>query len=80
MKQAIIIAAVSATAVQAAPRSARNGGGGRAGGLNAKLRNDRKFLSHASDYNLRVEDTAEFLKRQKLYHETDEYINTVNAK
>ena len=57
MKQAIIIASVSATIAQAAPRS-----GGRRGrdGL-GKLRNDKKFLSHAADFNVDVGLTSEFI-------------------
>jgi hypothetical protein len=79
MKQAIIIAAASATVAQAAPRSGRNGGRGR-GGLNAKLMNDKAFLSHAADFNVDVGLTSDFLVKQQNYHEADERINAINSK
>ena len=77
MKQAIIIAAATATVAQAAPRSGRNGG--RRGGLNAKLMNDKAFLSHASTFNLDVGITSDFLEKQQRYHDADERINAINA-
>jgi len=43
MKQAIIIAAISATVAQAAPRSS-----GRRPGAQKKLQQDRAFLNYAS--------------------------------
>jgi len=75
----MIIAAVSATVAQAAPRSGRNGGRGR-GGLNSKLMNDKAFLSHASTFNVDVGLTSDFLEKQQRYHEADERINAINAK
>ena len=77
MKQAIIIAAASATVAQAAPRSGRNGG--RRGGLNAKLMNDKAFLSHASTFNVDIGITSDFLEKQQRYHDADERINAINA-
>jgi len=59
MKQAIIIAAASATVAQAAPRSGR----GRRGGVNAKLLNDKAFLSHASTFNVDIGRTSDFLEK-----------------
>jgi C1A family cysteine protease len=77
MKQAIIIAAATATVAQAAPRSGRNGG--RRGGLNAKLMNDKAFLSHASTFNVDIGITSDFLEKQQRYHDADERINAINA-
>jgi len=76
MKQAIIIAAATATVAQAAPRSGRNGG---RKGLNSKLMNDKKFLSHASTFNVDIGITSDFLEKQQRYHEADERINAINA-
>lgn len=79
MKQAIIIAAVNATAVLARPGSGKPGGSGN-GGLDAQLRNDKAFLSFASKWNKDISETDEYIKRQKLYHAQDEVINAINAR
>ena len=67
MKQTLILAAISATVIQAAP--------GKRSGRRSDLRNDRKFLEYASKYNKDIAESEEFLKRQELYHATDGKIN-----
>ena len=67
MKQTFTIAGLAA-AVFAAPTS------------KPTLKQDRKFQEHCAKWNERIEDTAVYEKKQKLYHETDELIRNVNAK
>ena len=73
MKQAVIIA--TAFAIQAASSSET-----RRRKLEAKLRNDKAFLTYASTFNKDISDPDEFTKRQQLYHEQDAVVNAVNAR
>ena len=73
MKQTFILAAISATVIQAAP-------GRRSGRRSDNLKNDQKFLEYASKYNKDIGDSDEFVKRQQLYHAADAKINKQNAK
>lgn len=66
----MIIAAVAAATAEAGP-----------GRLNGnKLKQDRRFNEFASKYNKNIGTTADYEKRQNLYHKRDEEINTQNRK
>ena len=67
MQKAFAIAAIAA-AVQAAP-GARRGN-----------KQDKKFAEHCAKWNTRVGDTADFDKKQVLYHATDEKVRAQNQK
>ena len=72
MYQSFVLAAISATLIQAAPG---RGGAARA----AKKKNDLKFQAFASKYNKDISDTATFALKQERYHATDAMINAKNA-